>query len=285
MGSEVWQKMLDLERENASLEAELDYERQLAKYREEFENKTSHLAMELREREVAGQEMRERVKQMERETEHHARELTNEVRELTRALEHAEREFQELARRNDELAARLEEAEKRAMEGPRPQRDAGSRPGPPVIMRDRMPGPARRGDGPRIEPPRFETRNHPTVQAKPAKAQEHADHHVEKNVHVSSEKDMPKSKPSSKKPSGKGKSASDKPSDKKNDKRRHQSRKPAMDETVVESEPRPTEPLPRADAIPVGSEKSTNPPIDLPRPNDLPPGIPMPHPQDLPVAK
>ncbi|MEM9364904.1 MAG: hypothetical protein AAGD07_02835 [Planctomycetota bacterium] len=249
MGMEVWQRMLELERENARLEAELDYERQLAKYRAEFDGKTMRLEMEVREREHAGNELREHVKVLEREIGNREREVMGEVRKVKEALEQSERRRRELEVRNNELIARLEASEKRAEDAQaRLPRESGPRPGPPMILRDRMGVPARRGESPR-QPPPVDQRNRPSSPS--AKRPEHAGPQAGKDHHNKNVGDAVSGKPTGDKPSAKKGAGPEKPSDHRGEKRRRESRKP---------------------------------PIDLPTPYDLPPGISMPYPDDLPGA-
>lgn len=135
LGNDVWQRMLDLERENADLQAQLEYERKLASYIERSEihlinqgEKIVELQEKLKQLQQKGiATSKEKDKALEKAGEQ-IRQLASRNRDFEQKIRDLQRDLRMATESGNQSSSSLEQPERKVATKPAPQRSAKLRP-------------------------------------------------------------------------------------------------------------------------------------------------------------
>ncbi|MEM6779237.1 MAG: hypothetical protein AAF670_16405 [Planctomycetota bacterium] len=111
LGQPVWERLLDLERENAQLSAELNYERKLHRYLESSESKESQMRSRISDLEQVAKQAETKARQLPARFEAENRERQNRILDLEQELRRMSEAFKVAVRQQESLRESLQMAQ------------------------------------------------------------------------------------------------------------------------------------------------------------------------------
>ncbi|MEM1228679.1 MAG: hypothetical protein AAGJ40_23585 [Planctomycetota bacterium] len=111
LGQPVWERLLDLERENAQLSAELNYERKLHRYLESSESKESQMRSRISDLEQVAKQAETKARQLAARFEAENRERQNRILDLEQELRRMSEAFKVAVRQQESLRESLQMAQ------------------------------------------------------------------------------------------------------------------------------------------------------------------------------